>query len=323
MSEWECGVCGYLHAEEEPPEKCPVCDAPAKMFIQKEVKTEEQNQDAEPEVAAETLEKPSADIKTNGVKKWRCTVCGYIHTGDEPPEKCPVCLAPAAMFEPVIEEEDIKEKEKVATPRHRCTVCGYLHSEDQPPESCPVCGAKANMFVEVDAKGRALSNVTQDSPAPQEKVPAVKKTLMSRLGDLALDLHLHPITVHFPNGILPVVVGFLLLSVFMDIISLGEAAWYNLIAVLLMLPPVLLTGFLEWQKRYRGAKTPLFIVKIFCAVVVLGAVNVLVFWRLLDPGVLGTESPYRNIYLVVAGIMLAAAGIAGHLGGKLVFGARK
>ena len=29
-------------------------------------------------------------------KKWRCTVCGYVHTGDNPPEKCPLCKAPAS-----------------------------------------------------------------------------------------------------------------------------------------------------------------------------------------------------------------------------------
>ena len=30
--------------------------------------------------------------------KWICEVCGYVHEGDEPPEKCPVCQAPAAKF---------------------------------------------------------------------------------------------------------------------------------------------------------------------------------------------------------------------------------
>jgi rubredoxin len=30
-------------------------------------------------------------------KKWKC-VCGYIHDGDEPPERCPKCGAPAAKF---------------------------------------------------------------------------------------------------------------------------------------------------------------------------------------------------------------------------------
>jgi len=33
-------------------------------------------------------------------KAWRCTVCGYIHYGPEPPEVCPVCGAPASEFEP-------------------------------------------------------------------------------------------------------------------------------------------------------------------------------------------------------------------------------
>ena len=25
------------------------------------------------------------------MKKWVCPVCGYVHEGDTPPEKCPVC----------------------------------------------------------------------------------------------------------------------------------------------------------------------------------------------------------------------------------------
>jgi hypothetical protein len=71
-----------------------------------------------------------------------------------------------------------------------------------------------------------------------------------------------------------------------------------------------------------GIKTAIFITKIICSLIVLGAVNVLVFWRLLDPGVMAEGSPSRLIYLGVAVGMLAAVGIAGHLGGKLVFGSR-
>lgn len=32
------------------------------------------------------------------MKKFVCTVCGYVHEGDTPPEKCPVCGAPASKF---------------------------------------------------------------------------------------------------------------------------------------------------------------------------------------------------------------------------------
>ena len=30
--------------------------------------------------------------------KWVCSVCGYVHEGDTPPEKCPQCGVPAAKF---------------------------------------------------------------------------------------------------------------------------------------------------------------------------------------------------------------------------------
>ena len=32
------------------------------------------------------------------MKKFVCTVCGYVHEGDSAPEFCPVCKAPASKF---------------------------------------------------------------------------------------------------------------------------------------------------------------------------------------------------------------------------------
>jgi len=32
------------------------------------------------------------------MKKWVCAVCGYVHEGEAPPEKCPQCSAPANKF---------------------------------------------------------------------------------------------------------------------------------------------------------------------------------------------------------------------------------
>ena len=40
-------------------------------------------------------------------KKFKCTVCGYIHEGKAAPETCPVCAAPASAF---VEIEDAKKK---------------------------------------------------------------------------------------------------------------------------------------------------------------------------------------------------------------------
>ena len=37
------------------------------------------------------------------MKKWVCTVCGYIYEGEEPPEKCPVCGVNSDKF---VEKKD-------------------------------------------------------------------------------------------------------------------------------------------------------------------------------------------------------------------------
>ena len=39
------------------------------------------------------------------MKKWRCTVCGEIVTGENPPERCPLCKQPAEKFVEVVETE--------------------------------------------------------------------------------------------------------------------------------------------------------------------------------------------------------------------------
>lgn len=32
------------------------------------------------------------------MKKWICSVCGYVFEGENPPEKCPLCGVPASKF---------------------------------------------------------------------------------------------------------------------------------------------------------------------------------------------------------------------------------
>jgi len=38
--------------------------------------------------------------------KWVCTVCGYIHEGEQPPEQCPICRQPAEKFKKVEEKKN-------------------------------------------------------------------------------------------------------------------------------------------------------------------------------------------------------------------------
>jgi rubredoxin len=209
------------------------------------------------------------------MKKWRCTVCGYIHVGDEPPEKCPVCGAGKNFFEEIIEEAPAKEAEAKEEPIEE-------PSPDVTPE--PVAAGPHNFLI-----GQLLKH------------------------------HAHPISVHIPNGVLPVSVIFIILATFLGFKSLGTAALYNMVFVIISLPFVLFSGFVEWKNRYQGLMSSLFIIKITAAAIVAVTAVLLVIWWIFDPGVLQTPSLARKVFIFVSIIMLGAAGIAGHLGGKLVF----
>jgi len=39
--------------------------------------------------------------------RWKCSVCGYLHEGTEPPANCPCCSHPREHFEPADMETDI------------------------------------------------------------------------------------------------------------------------------------------------------------------------------------------------------------------------
>lgn len=41
-------------------------------------------------------------------KKFICTVCGYVHEGDEAPEKCPLCGVPKSKFKEIDEAEALQ-----------------------------------------------------------------------------------------------------------------------------------------------------------------------------------------------------------------------
>lgn len=38
--------------------------------------------------------------KREKATKWKCMKCGYVHEGNEPPNKCPACKHPKEYYEP-------------------------------------------------------------------------------------------------------------------------------------------------------------------------------------------------------------------------------
>lgn len=202
-----------------------------------------------------------------------------------------------------------------------CSVCGYSVEAEVPPDVCPVCGADKSLFEAVELSSGASSpdqeNIRQDSPA-EDALPDSSdfKAKAIKIGEsMIMKHHLHPIFVHIPNGVVPVSFAFIFISLISGgLPSLEKAAFFNLIFVLLSMPLVALTGFVSWKKKYSSAMTSVFKTKIVCSLVLTSCVFVSVIWRLFDDA-----AGSSWIYLILNAIILASAGLAGFMGGKLVF----
>ena len=57
------------------------------------------------------------------MKKFVCSVCGYVHEGDSAPDKCPQCGAPASKF------DEVKSDEIVWADEHRVGVAKGLDEQ--------------------------------------------------------------------------------------------------------------------------------------------------------------------------------------------------
>ena len=205
----------------------------------------------------------------------------------------------------------------------QCTVCGYIHEGDEPPEKCPVCGADRSKFVEIDteepiqAETDKIETETKETDVkPEASISTPKRNM---LFDLMVKHHIHPVSVHIPNGVLPVCVVFILLAALFSSSGLSQAAFYNLIFVVITMPLVLFSGYIEWQKKYGGNLTRLFIIKIICGAVVSLTAIILLVWLFIDPQAATSVSASNVSFFFVTLIMLAAAITAGFIGGKLVF----
>ncbi len=203
----------------------------------------------------------------------------------------------------------------------KCTVCGYIHEGDEPPEKCPTCGAGKESFIEiVEKQEEALAEVKTDNGAASAPPSPPAKNEATGLTALILKHHLHPVSVHTPNGVLPLAILFLFLAMAFDLTGFEKAAFFNLVFVMLTIPVVIATGVIEWRNRYKGVMTRIFGIKIGASVVVTTTLLAMVIWRLVDPGVASSAS--RWVYLFVGVVMVGTVGLAGHLGGKLVFNTR-
>ena len=90
------------------------------------------------------------------MKKWKCASCGYIHDGDEAPEKCPKCGAPKDQF------TQLDEAAASLVERSRNTNALHAHAIDLARQLEAACNAGIEDAldpgcVDVFTKSRAMA----------------------------------------------------------------------------------------------------------------------------------------------------------------------
>ena len=236
------------------------------------------------------------------MKKWQCSVCKYVHTGETPPEKCPVCGVSADKFVPFEDdtaaEEPVTQEEETAAPEQEAFAAD---DTPMPDMSSMTKKEKAKIYAGIYSK----------------KAMEQTKIYMEKAGRLMVKHHAHPMTVHLPNGVIPVIAVLFVLSWLNGSVLLAKAGFINLVFVAIALPVVGLTGFMEWKKKYNQALTTVFKIKISAAAVSAVCCIISLIWYLVNPDVLVSDSAW--LFVGINLLMLAGAGVAGHIGGKLVF----
>jgi len=179
--------------------------------------------------------------------------------------------------------------------RWKCTVCGYIHEGNEPPEFCPVCGADRSLFVAVD-----------------EAEPSL-------LHDLIVSFRLHSVAAHFPCGLLPSCVIFLVVYFISGRPAMETTVFWLLLLALSVAPVSLASGIYAWQKHFNGRRASIFMKKIGLAItlLVLGAVAILL--RSTHPDLIQAGGWLRWLYLACFGGMIGCVILLGHYGSKLVF----
>ena len=85
------------------------------------------------------------------MKKWVCSVCGYVHEGDTPPAECPVCHVGADKF--------VEQKEDKSWAAEHVVGVGKSFGSDVPEEVRKeiIDGLRANFEGECSEVGMYLA----------------------------------------------------------------------------------------------------------------------------------------------------------------------
>jgi uncharacterized membrane protein len=177
----------------------------------------------------------------------------------------------------------------------RCRACGYIIDQDKLKDVCPACGLPKTVFEPY-------------------------KENISRKRGLILNLHMHPIAVHFPQAFVVVLIPFIVFGV-----VLGQIYGHDILIaarVLSLLLPIfsllaVVTGLIDAKVRFKKLNTPALKTKILFAglfFILSCVIAVIVF-------LFGFQANAAAAVIILLLLCVGCQIVLGHIGSKLL-GAR-
>jgi predicted heme/steroid binding protein/uncharacterized membrane protein len=180
--------------------------------------------------------------------------------------------------------------------------------------------------------GRDLTSEFAAAPHDEsvlQRMPVVGRLVIAEqkrpnaLLEAYLDLHPHPVSVHFPIALTLASAAFLILHLLTGIQSLVDAAYYALLSGVIIAPVTMLTGAISWWFNYgHKLKWPFQGKAGLSMALAVVAVATVVLWALNRDALLEREV-VGWVYLALVMIMCGLVLLLGKLGGALVFPPRK
>lgn len=170
---------------------------------------------------------------------------------------------------------------------------------------------------EVFERFQSVAEVAQEPERPKSKT-AMKTP--SRIVELVLGQHPHPITVHFPIALCIAASAFTFLSLVTPLPHMSEASFYNIILAALATPVSIVTGVLSWYYNYSGIWTHIYRMKTYLSIILVFLLATAFFTLFIGlEGVLAGDGVWYWAYtLAVLALAPTVVGL-GYYGGKITF----
>jgi len=150
-----------------------------------------------------------------------------------------------------------------------------------------------------------------------------KKSLRNGIDDMRKTFIFHAVASHFVNGLVPIAVLFLGLTLVTANVYFEHTVTHLFIVTALAFPLAFFSGIHDWRVKFHGGRAPIFYRKIKLGIVLAILCAAIIFLRMVWPDPLAVGGWIAGLYIGCIALTLPVVTILGHLGGKLAFMARQ